>query len=294
VEATENPADLLVAQDVLPAELLPESGAVVAVYQQKGGTGKTETTRGLLDRLRAYGIPAVGIDLDPHGALTAGLGLPLVSAEANLANLLTGSWKGSIETLLVKVAEHLYIVPSSIDMPLVEVDLTSVRFREERLRTIIAPLLDQYVVVLDCPSNPGLLNDNALFAVAQEKGANASADVPRGLIIAVQLEGSSVHSLELLLDQVDLISTTTRYDVRVLGWFANMVESQTKITKRTREALESLDLGAALGEMPRRVAIKEAWEAGQLLSAFAPQSDANNLFRQLTWNVLKVLRSTRA
>jgi chromosome partitioning protein len=286
--ATETPTEPLDAPEVLPAELLPEAGAVIAVYMQKGGTGKTETTRGLIDKLAAYEIPVVGIDLDPHGALTAGLGIPLVSDRANLANLLTGKWQGSIEQLLVRRGEHLQIVPSSVDMPVVEQDLTSVKFREERLRNVIAPLLDRYVVVLDCPNNPGLLNDNALIAAAKEKGKE-DGDCPRGLLLVVQLEGTSMHSLELLLDQVESTELGTRYRVGLLGWFANMVEGQTKITKRLRGQFAELPIGAALGEMPRRVAIKEAWDEGKLLSEHAPSSDANALYRQLAVNTLRTI-----
>jgi chromosome partitioning protein len=286
-ESVPEPVMVMDAEEVLPAELLPEAGAVVAVYMQKGGTGKTETVRGLIEKLAAYGLPVVGIDLDPHGALTAGLGIELVAAEENLANLLTGKWSGSIEKLLVKRAEHLYIVPSSVDMATVEQDLTSIRFREERLRKVIEPLLDRYIVVLDCPNNPGLLNDNALVAVSVEKGKEAG-ECPRGLVIVVQLEGSSVHSLELALDQIEALNST-RWTVTVLGWFANMVESQTRITKRTRDSLKQLPLGERLGEMPRRVALKDAWDGGKLLGEYDAQSDANLIQRQLAWNVLRTI-----
>jgi chromosome partitioning protein len=275
--------DTLHTPEVLPAGSLPPPGSVIAVYMQKGGTGKTETARGMGEALARYGVPVVLVDLDPHAALTAGLGLELATGEANLARLLTGDYQGSIEHLLVPRAANLHVVPSSVDMPLVEQQLSSVRFREERLRMALQPLLDRYVVVLDCPNNPGLLNDNALFAAASEK--DKTEHRPGGLLIVLQLEGTSMHSLELLLDQVDSLNQMTRYEVAVLGWFANLVDPQTRITRRTRAALADLPM-EPLGEMPRRVAIKEAWDKGQLVGEYDPRSDALPVYRQLAWRVM--------
>lgn len=290
-EAVESSAPVMVldAPETLPATFLPYPPAVVAAYMQKGGTGKTEVTRALIQQAAEFGVPVVGIDLDPHGALTAGLGIDLVADEANLANLLTGKWKGSIEDLLVKRTDNLFIVPSNVDMALVEQDLTSVRFREERLREAIRPLLEKgFLVVLDCPNNPGLLNDNALIAVGSEKGA-VDDGVRRGLVMVVQLEGSSVHSLELLLDQVDSLNDNTRYTVSLLGWVANLVEGNTRIVKKTRGALQELPL-AGLGELPKRTSAKEAWDAGQFVSEYDAKSDLLPLHRQICWNVLRTLR----
>jgi chromosome partitioning protein len=284
VVATENPRHPIDTPRVLPAELRPPAGTRVAVYMQKGGTGKTETSKGLAEALARFGVPVAAVDLDPHGALTAGLGLDLVSAEANLANLLTGRYRGSITDCLVQRAENLVVVPSNVDMALVEQDLSSVRFREERLRQVLQPLLDRYVVILDCPNNPGLLNDNALIAVADEDGAGGP---PGGLLMVVQLEGSSLHSLELLLDQVDTLNSATRYTVALLGWFANLVDD-TKLAKRTRASLEATPL-AQLGEMRRRATIKYAWEAGRLVSEYDPCSDALHVYRFLAWNLAQRL-----
>ncbi|GAA2836808.1 ParA family protein [Kitasatospora aburaviensis] len=280
---------VLDAPEVLPAAFLPYGPAVIANYFQKGGTGKTEVTRAMIEQAAKYGLPVVGIDLDPHANLTAGLGIDLVADEANLANLLTGRWRGSIKELLVKRSDNLFIVPSNIDMPLVEQDLQSVKFREERLRTAIQPLLDEgFLVVLDCPNNPGLLNDNALIAVSKEKGA--LDDVRRGLVMVVQLEGSSVHSLELLLDQVDSLNDNTRYEARLLGWVANLVEGNTRIAKKTRDSLGELPLHA-LGEIPKRTHAKDAWDAGQFVGEYDPKSDLLPLHRQICWNILRTLRA---
>jgi len=257
-------------------------GSVVASYMQKGGTGKSEVTKGTAKELDRFEVPTVSLDLDPHGVLTAGLGQPLVESEANLANLLTGRWQGSILDLVVE-RQGILLVPSNVDMALVEQDLASVRFREERLRTAIRPLLERYNVLLDCPNNPGLLNDNALIAAASESGESRRRG---GLVIVMQLEGSSMHALELLLDQVDSINQATRYHVELLGWVGNQVDNRTSIVSKTRNDLSGLPL-EPLGEIPVRTVIKNAWAEGKLVEQYDPRSPVHHYFRRVAHNVLR-------
>lgn len=256
-------------------------GHVIASYMQKGGTGKSEMTKGTAKEYAKYGVPTVAVDLDPHGVLTAGLNHPLVEDQANLANLLTGRWQGSILDLVVE-RQGIPLVPSNVDMALVEQDLASVRFREERLRTALGPLLERYNVLLDCPNNPGLLNDNALIAAANESGESRRG----GLVIVMQLDGPSMHSLELLLDQVDSLNGATRYRVDLLGWVGNQVDNRTNLVGKIRNDLAELPL-EPLGEVPIRTVIKNAWAAGKLVDQYDPRSPVHHFFRRVAHNVLR-------
>ena len=276
--------DLKEVPDQLPAAYR-RPGKVIASYMQKGGTGKTETTRGLIRALASYGVPVCAIDCDPHAALTVGLGMEMVTARANMANLLTGRHKGPIRDLLVPRA-NFHVIPSSVDMPLLEQDLSSVRFREERLRQAIEPLLDEYVVVLDCPNNPGLINDNALVAVAEEKEKAIEGQRRGGLLLVLQLEATSTSSLELVLDQVDSVNEATRYDVGFIGWFGTMVNSRALGVGRHRKIMSELPI-PYLGEMPIRQKIKDAWEFGKLLDEYDPRSDALARYRYLAWKTME-------
>ena len=61
---------------------------VVAMCNQKGGVGKTTSTINLGAALAEYGRRVLLVDLDPQGALSAGLGVPHYELEHTVHNLL--------------------------------------------------------------------------------------------------------------------------------------------------------------------------------------------------------------
>src|SRR6201992_184885 len=61
---------------------------VVAMCNQKGGVGKTTSTINLGAALAEYARGVLLVDLDPQGALSAGLGVPHYELEHTIHNLL--------------------------------------------------------------------------------------------------------------------------------------------------------------------------------------------------------------
>lgn len=262
----------------------PPGWRVVVVIMQKGGVGKTATTTGLVSNLAAQGVPCVGIDLCHTAALTQSFGLRRTEGEANLAELMLGKWDGSIYDLAVPVMENGWIVPMSTAAITLAEDLGNQRFREERLRAALEDLPARAVVVIDCPPTLDLRTDNAIIAA----GDDGSTPQYGGLLLCPELVKASLETLDLLLQQVGAINTTTRYSARNLGWFASTTD-QTRAAARARTVLEKLPELEKLGEMPRRTRIKDARDAGRPVLLFDPSSDVNTVHGELAKKIREKL-----
>ena len=71
--------------------------SVVAVFNQKGGVGKTTTTLNLIAALARRGKFPLGIDLDPQSHLTLASGvrnLPFIAVRVAMAGLTSVDWWG--------------------------------------------------------------------------------------------------------------------------------------------------------------------------------------------------------
>src|SRR5947209_15677828 len=89
---------------------------VVAMCNQKGGVGKTTSTINLGAALAEYGRRVLLVDMDPQGALSAGLGVPHYELEKTIHNLLVEP-RVSIDHVLMNTrVKHLDLVPRNIHL----------------------------------------------------------------------------------------------------------------------------------------------------------------------------------
>ena len=166
---------------------------VIAMCNQKGGVGKTTSTINLGASLAEYGRRVLLVDLDPQGALSAGLGVPHYELDHTVHNLLIEP-RVSIDEVLIKTrVKGMDLVPSNIDLSAAEIQLVNEVGREQSLARALHPVLDRYdYVLIDCQPSLGLLTVNGL----------ACAD---GVIIPTECEYFSLRGLALLTDTVDKV-----------------------------------------------------------------------------------------
>ena len=136
---------------------------VIAMCNQKGGVGKTTSTINLGASLAEYGRRVLLVDLDPQGALSAGLGVPHYELEHTVHNLLVEP-RVSIDDVVIKTrVSGMDLVPSNIDLSAAEIQLVNEVGREQSLARALYPVLDRYdYVLIDCQTSLGLLTVNGL------------------------------------------------------------------------------------------------------------------------------------
>src|SRR5690242_3900482 len=99
---------------------------IIALFNQKGGVGKTTTTANLGAALADAGKKTVLVDLDPQANLTAHLGVDPESVVNSTYRVLTDGIPLAESLLEIpKTRGKLFVAPSTTDLAAAEVELVS-------------------------------------------------------------------------------------------------------------------------------------------------------------------------
>ena len=135
----------------------------LAVYNIKGGVGKTSAAVNLGYLAARDGLRTLIWDLDPQGSATflfrvrprvKGGGRALVAGRNTLAEAIKGT-----------DFDGLDLMPADFRYRNLDLELDSGRHRTDRLRRLMEPLREDYdLVVLDCPPSASLVSENVVHA----------------------------------------------------------------------------------------------------------------------------------
>lgn len=138
---------------------------VVALANPQAGAGKSAAAHGLAVMLADLGQAVLGVDLDAQAGFTRRLGIDPETVPASLYDVLLRG--ASLVDVMQDSDEGVDLVPAALELSACEAQLVTRPGREQLVRTALSPVLADYDwVVLDCPSDMGLLTHNAL-AMAQ-------------------------------------------------------------------------------------------------------------------------------
>jgi len=137
---------------------------VVAVFNQKGGVGKTTTTLNVAAALAATNQSPLLIDLDPQAHLSLSLGVRNVDATASLYAFFAD--RRPLAELIRSLPAGLRLVPASFDLSKVEALHAGDLAISQRLKAGVETELPHRTgpVLLDCSPTLGVLSLNALVA----------------------------------------------------------------------------------------------------------------------------------
>ena len=147
----------------------PRDSRVIALANQKGGTGKTTTTVNLGIGLARLGKKVLLIDADPQGDLTTCLGWQdQDSLQTTLATVMEKVIRDEPFTTdegILHHSEGVDLMPANIELSALEVSLVNAMSREFTLRTYVKEAKKNYdVVIIDCMPSLGMITikSNAL------------------------------------------------------------------------------------------------------------------------------------
>ncbi len=248
---------------------------VISMCNQKGGVGKTTSTINLGAALADYGRKVLLVDLDPQGALSAGLGVPHYELAHTVHNLMIEPRVPVDEVLIHTRVPNLDLIPSNIDLSAAEIQLVNEVGREQTLGRALRPVLDDYdYVLIDCQPSLGLLTVNAL----------ACSD---GVIIPTECEFFSLRGLALLTDTVDKVRDRLNPKLNISGILVTRFDTRTlnarEVMARVLERFDDLVFDTVI---TRTVRFPETSVAGEPITTWAPKSTGALAYRALAREVI--------
>ncbi len=138
--------------------------AVVAVFNQKGGVGKTTTCLNVTAALHNANLFPVALDLDPQAHLTLACGLKPVASENSLAAFFKS--KTPLTSLMHETTRGWKIIPSNLELAKIDAlmgnDPQAATLLKGGLREDLT--LTGEPILIDCCPMLGVLTLNALLA----------------------------------------------------------------------------------------------------------------------------------
>jgi len=259
---------------------IPETAAgecvkTLAVYNIKGGVGKTTTAVHLAHVAAASGLRTLIWDLDPQGAASYCL-----HTKARI--------KGGSEALIEKnnPVEHLIrnthferldILPADFSYRHFDTMLNDVKKPLSRLHKVLKPVSDNYdIVILDCPPGITLLSE-AVFAASD------------ALIVPTMPTTLSLRTLKQL---IDFRKKSGLKKLQVLAFFS-MVDQRKNLHKRTLAARPQLAPWVLNTWIPFASGIELMTERRIPVTASHPASMLSERYRLLWQEVHDAVHGTR-
>lgn len=249
---------------------------IIAMCNQKGGVGKTTSTINLGACLAELGRRVLLVDLDPQGALSAGLDIPHEDLDITVYNLLLDNSTSIHSAIHHTDTPNLDLVPANIDLSAAEIQLVNEVGREQTLARALRPVMQDYdYIILDCQPSLGLLTVNALACA-------------HGVLIPMECEYFSLRGLALLTDTVEKVRDRLNFDLEIVGILVTMFDRRTSHAREVMSrVIEVFGDRVFDSVITRTVRFPETSVAGEPITSWAPRSDGASQYRSLAREVLE-------
>jgi chromosome partitioning protein len=247
---------------------------VIAIVNEKGGTGKTTTTVSLSAALGEMGQKVLLVDLDGQAASSRWVG---VEEDPRLADaMLRGGGLEPIRNVLPNVS----LAPASGKLDSVSHDLRPTQ--GGRLRKILNEQEEFDYVLIDCPPSLGnRLIGNALLAATHA-------------LVPVETSILALDGLKILLTTMEDIRDGFGRDIILAGVLACRYDARTRLSRMVLAELRRALPGRVFDTVIREnVRLRECPASGESIMTYATNCHAAEDYRALARELLAAPQAWR-
>ncbi|NIP31794.1 MAG: AAA family ATPase [Candidatus Dadabacteria bacterium] len=247
---------------------------IISIASQKGGTGKTTTAINLGVCLAERNKRTLLIDIDPQANLTTGLGFDTFECKETIYHILSAQYNTSATPCLSTPWSLLDLIPSSLDLASVELEMASRVGREWLLKKALEKIPGPYhYIIIDTPPSLGLLTQNAFMACEE-------------IIIPLQVHVYALRAIPQLQTTLNLVREFNPL-LHISGIVCTMYDARNNLSRVVEESIRE-QFGDIVFKtvIPMNIAIAESPAAGKPVVEYAPNSVGAKAYRQLAEEIL--------
>jgi chromosome partitioning protein len=230
---------------------------VLAVFNHKGGTGKTTTAVHVAAGLAARGARVLLVDADGQGNVAASLGL---EAERSLYHVLVMGLP--FEQAKIAARPNLDVIAANETLAAAELYIAGQRNRDRVMASRLGRAREIYdYVIVDCSPSLSLLNQNALVL----------ADA---VLCPVACDYLSLIGIRQVVRTVKHVNKILNHPVNFWGVLPTLFDSRARICNEALDTLKKNFRDVCLDPIHFAIRAKEAPSLGKTLFEYAPNSSA--------------------
>ncbi|MDD3269418.1 MAG: ParA family protein, partial [Syntrophomonadaceae bacterium] len=239
---------------------------IIALSNQKGGTGKTTSTINIGVALALSGYQVLLVDLDPQANLTYSLGVNALEIAETVGRLLLDE---SMPDEIVLNRGGVQIIPSTPQLYSIESELYLKPDYGYMLKRSLEKFTHYDYILLDCPPSAGIFTQNALLAASE-------------IFIPVQAEYLALQGMSMLLNTLDNIRKDSNPDLKLGGIIATRYDHRKVLNREVIEKLQQ-HFGDLLFKtiIRENISLAEAPSYGLDIFSYRPNSSGAKDYRRL-------------
>lgn len=251
-------------------------GKSIAIFNQKGGVGKTTTNINLAACLAMHGQKILILDIDPQGNTTSGMGISKKGLENTMYEVLIEEDFDTTKAIRETSVKGLKIIPASVQLAGAEIELVELEGREKRLKKALDKVKDEFdYIFIDCPPSLGLLTINSLTAVDS-------------VLIPIQCEFYALEGVSQLMSTVDLVKKSFNPNLEIEGVILSMFDGRTNLSIQVVEEVKNYFKEKVYTTViPRNVRLAEAPSYGLPITEYDPYSKGAEAYMEFAEEFLE-------